>query len=124
MDFWQFLGQYWWIAFPLMGVAGGASRAWRVAARDRHERRLETMRARAELRAAKRGIVLEPVRRDTMPDASAPASVAASAPATEAPDDTLARTIAAHDAVTRRWLEKRVALQLPASVRPPERAAD
>lgn len=105
MDFSQFLGQYWWIAFPLMGVAGGASRAWRVAARDRHERRLETMRARAELRAAKRGVVLEPVRRDTIPDASAPASVAASALPTEPADDTLARTIAAHDAVTRRWLD-------------------
>ena len=23
MDFWQFLGSYWWLAFPIMGVAGG-----------------------------------------------------------------------------------------------------
>ena len=52
MDFWQFLGSYWWLAFPIMGVAGGLARRWEFGARARHKRRLEILQAKAALKAA------------------------------------------------------------------------
>ncbi len=26
--FWNFAGDYWWLIFPIMGMAGGAAKAW------------------------------------------------------------------------------------------------
>ncbi|WP_243226210.1 hypothetical protein [Microbacterium sp. CIAB417] len=77
-----FLQSYWWLAFPLMGVAGGAARAWERGAKRRHERRLELIRARS-------GAI-----------SSAPAE-----PRPEPVASALARTLAEHDATTARWLE-------------------
>ena len=45
-------GGHWWIVFPLMGVAGGAAKAWERGAKRRHERRLETLRVKGEIKAA------------------------------------------------------------------------
>ncbi len=87
MEWWNF----WWIIFPLMGVAGGAAKAWERGARARHERRLEVMRAKAELRGVRTGAI-----------ATAPAT----APETEAPHrQQLQKLFAAHDDVTHRWLD-------------------
>ncbi|MFS0734345.1 hypothetical protein ABC304_01215 [Microbacterium sp. 1P10UB] len=87
MEWWNF----WWIIFPLMGVAGGAAKAWERGARARHERRLEVMRAKAELRVARTGAI-----------ATAPAA----APEAEAPHrQQLQKLFAAHDDVTHRWLD-------------------
>jgi hypothetical protein len=82
----HFLGSYWWLVFPLMGVAGGAGRAIERAGKRRHERRLEIIRAKNELKAAQ---------------AAASPALAAAVPA----GSDLARTMAAHDSITSRWLE-------------------
>lgn len=77
-----FLQHNWWLAFPLIGVAGGAARAWERGAKRRHERRLELIRARSG------AIPQAPVEPRPEPTASA-----------------LERTLAEHDATTARWLE-------------------
>ena len=41
--FWIFAGNYWWLAFPILGMAGGAAKAWERSAKRRHERRIETL---------------------------------------------------------------------------------
>lgn len=41
--FFNFLGIYWWLAFPLMGVAGGAFARWERYSKRRHKRRLEVL---------------------------------------------------------------------------------
>ena len=93
MDFWQFAGAYWWLVFPIMGVAGGMARRWELNARSRHKRRLEILQAKAALKAA-----------------TPPKQVAHSAepkPLTK-PSPTqpqLEKLFSAHDAVTARWLE-------------------
>jgi hypothetical protein len=88
----QFLGSYWWLVFPLMGVAGGAGRAIERAGKRRHERRLEILRAKSELKAAQVGY-RPPVPAD-LPRAT-----------TDTGADRVKSTMAAHDDVTARWLE-------------------
>jgi len=92
----HFLGSYWWLVFPLMGVMAGVGRSWERSARRRHERRLEVLHAKAEIRAARRGVL--------------PASTGAVAAPVPQPDAVsqqtqLERLFATHDAVTKRWLE-------------------
>ncbi|MCC4908622.1 hypothetical protein [Microbacterium sp. cx-59] len=86
----QFIGSYWWLVFPLMGVAGGAGRAIEQAGRRRHKRRLEIIRAKGELKAAQ---------------VAAAAQAALPPVPTATPSAGLARTMASHDEVTSRWLE-------------------
>lgn len=94
--FWAFAGNYWWLIFPAFGLLSAASGSWASASKRRHKQRLEVMKAKAELAAArsaaKHGI-----------GASA-AVEAAGAPArsfsTQADD---LRTV--HDDVTKRWLD-------------------
>lgn len=93
----QFAGHFWWLIFPLMGVAGGAAKAWERGARARHERRLEVLHAKAELKAAARAGAagLPPIATARATDADA-----------GAPDRTaVERLFAAHDGVTHRWLD-------------------
>jgi hypothetical protein len=93
MDHWW---SYWWLIFPLMGVAGAAAKRWEWAARRRHERRLETLRLKAELKSAEleaRGLQ----RRQGPTIIDTTASVA--------PNDLLARLFAEHDQITARWLD-------------------
>jgi hypothetical protein len=87
--FFTFLSHDWWLAFPLMGVAGGAARAWEKNARGRHKRRLEILQAKSELKAAKTG-------------AAAISPQASDATAGSSP---LARVLQSHDDITARWLE-------------------
>ncbi len=94
MDPWQFVGSYWWLIFPVMGVAGGVGRAWQKSLDRRHARRLEIMRAKSELRAAQVAARAQP--RAT--DASEP-------PPSDSPAVRVQRLFEAHDAITARWLE-------------------
>lgn len=96
--FWEFVGGYWWLVFPLMGVFGGIGKAWERSAKRRHERRLEEIRVRGEIRAAKIA-----ARAQTAPDApSRPARAAAKA----IPDNELLhRLLTEHDEITARWLD-------------------
>ena len=101
----QFLGSYWWLVFPLMGVMGGIGSAWERNARRRHRRRLEVLHAKAELKAAQAAARGKPI---TMPIPAAAPAAAASLPRQSAatPQGTqLERLFAAHDAVTARWLD-------------------
>jgi hypothetical protein len=97
VNFWQFLGGYWWIAFPLVGGLSAIAGTWQKSVRDRHKRRLEILKAKAELTAAQ--------------DAARSGVHAGPAAATMAPSDDrdavepLERLFTAHDEVTARWLE-------------------
>jgi len=91
--FFQWLGHFWWLVFPLMGAAAATARAWERGARRRHERRLEIIRAKSELRAAQAAARAKPL--------AAPAAPARP----ESQPEQLERLFAAHDEVTRRWLE-------------------
>lgn len=86
MSLLQFIGSYWWLVFPLGGAAAAATRRiytlWERGAPERHARKLELLEAQSQLRPPT--------------SAPAPAPVATGA---------LAQTMAAHDAVTERWLE-------------------
>jgi hypothetical protein len=85
---WDFLGQYWWLVFPLLGASGAVAGGWEKATRRRHRRRLEILRAKSELKAAQA--------------AGSPASPAVGSQTQSAQVE---RLFAAHDAVTARWLE-------------------
>lgn len=103
----EFIGNYWWLAFPLMGVVGWVGSAWERGARLRHKRRLEVMHAKAELKsaqAAARGKAVAAASLPTITAATATAAVSG-APARETQATQLERLFAEHDAVTTRWLE-------------------
>lgn len=40
-DFWQFVGSYWWLAFPLAGILGGWGKAVNRSSERRHQRNIE-----------------------------------------------------------------------------------
>lgn len=118
----QFLGSYWWLVFPLMGVMGMIGSAWERGARRRHKRRLEILQAKGEIRAAQAAARGRPLIGVTLPGAKAPKdplaqrvedTVAAgmgTAPRTATASSSasvtpLHKLLAAHDAVTKRWLE-------------------
>lgn len=95
-EFWQWAGSFWWLIFPLMGMAGGAAKAWERGAKRRHERRLETLRVKGEIKAAQ----------------YAARGQAAPAKAKELASDSqlsskelLERLFAEHDEITARWLD-------------------
>lgn len=95
--FWGFVGSYWWLVFPLMGVAGGAARAWDRAAKRRHERRLERMRVKGEIKTAQ--LQARALGRTT--GAIPVVDSAASVPT----DELLKRLMDEHDEITARWLD-------------------
>jgi hypothetical protein len=106
-----FVGSYWWLVFPAMGVMASVGSAWERGARRRHRRRLEVLKAKAELKAAQAA-----ARGRTGPvtiaaTATAPLSMATTIPhasTTFAAGSTAAqleRLFASHDQVTSRWLE-------------------
>lgn len=99
-EFWVWAGNYWWLIFPVMGMAGGAAKAWEQGAKRRHERRLETLRMKAQLKAAEieaRALTKDAKRRRGPSVVDTTASVA--------PDDLLLRLFAEHDEITARWLD-------------------
>lgn len=99
----DFLRDYWWLAFPFIGVMSGVGSAWERAARRRHRRRLEVLHAKAELKAAAHG---QAVAAASLPPVTAPTATTMGAPAARETQATqLERLFATHDAVTARWLE-------------------
>lgn len=96
MEWWH----YWWLIFPLMGVAGGVGRAWQKSLDRRHTRRLEIMRAKSELRAAQVAMSAQAATR-----AQTPVVDATEARESDSPAARLQRLFEAHDAITARWLE-------------------
>ncbi|MGQ7312801.1 hypothetical protein ACUOFU_13925 [Microbacterium arabinogalactanolyticum] len=98
--FWGNVGHLWWLIFPIMGVAGGVARRWQVASRERHERRLETLRLKSELKTAElqARALTGPVRTKRGAQAS---PAAASVPS----DELLERLFKEHDEITARWLD-------------------
>jgi hypothetical protein len=95
----QFIGGYWWLVFPLMGVMGGVGSAWERNARRRHKRRIELLHAKSELKAAQAA-----ARGKALPAAAAPRATRAPDPF-ETDKTYLERLFAAQDAVTKRWLD-------------------
>ena len=91
--FWQFIGGFWWLIFPLMGVAGGVGRAWQKALERRHRRRIEILHAKSEYKAAQAAAraTTGPIGLRGKPDA-------------ESQVTRLQRLMDAHDEVTQRWL--------------------
>jgi hypothetical protein len=75
-QFFDFLRHYWWLAFPLSGIAGGWARSWSKASERRHRRRMELYKLKNQAVQAEH---------------ASQAQVAA--------------LMAAHDAVNRRWLD-------------------
>ncbi|MGC5172388.1 hypothetical protein ACLQ2Q_17255 [Microbacterium sp. DT81.1] len=91
--FWQFIGGFWWLIFPLMGVAGGVGRAWQKALDRRHKRRIEILHAKSEYKAAQAA-----ARATTGPIGLR------GKPEVESQVTRLQRLMDAHDEVTQRWL--------------------
>ncbi|CAH0208291.1 hypothetical protein SRABI76_02194 [Microbacterium oxydans] len=95
MEWWN----YWWLLFPLMGMAGGVAKAWERNAKRRHERRLETLRLKTQLRTAE--IEARGVSRQAKLRGPSFVDTSASVPS----DDLLGRLFTEHDEVTARWLD-------------------
>lgn len=89
-----FLGHYWWLAFPLMGVAGAAVKRWDYLATRRHNRRLELLRVKGELKAVQAG-------HKAVAHSSEPQPITRPSPLS----DQLQKLFETHDDVTARWLE-------------------
>lgn len=92
-EFWAFAQNYWWLAFPIMGVAGGLARRWELTARSRHKRRLEILQAKAALKAA------TPPKQ--VAHATEPKPITKASPT----QPQVEKLFAEHDAVTARWLD-------------------
>src|SRR5699024_5509672 len=73
----------------------------------RHQRRLEMIKAKSELRAAQAAARGKPVRNPVQQpvDAAMPAALGTSADDSGSKAEQLERLFAAHDEVTRRWLD-------------------
>ena len=91
--FWTFAGSYWWLVFPLLGVVGGAARRWDVLAQRRHARRLEVIKAKAELKTVTASTRVS--------GTGEPQAITKPSPL----PDQLTKLFAVHDDVTARWLE-------------------
>lgn len=92
-EFWAFAQSYWWLAFPIMAVAGGFARRWEFSARARHKRRLEILQAKAALKAA------TPPKQ--VAHATEPKPITKASPT----QPQVEKLFAEHDAVTARWLD-------------------
>ena len=95
----RWLGEHWWLAFPLMGVAGGIGKSWERASKRRHERRLETLRLKGELKAAQLAA------RGGAPHQARQSARQAAADERASTRQLLERLFAEHDEVTARWLD-------------------
>jgi len=104
--FFDFAGDYWWLAFPLFGVFAAVGGSWEKASKRRHQRKLETIRVKGEIRAA------QIAARSAKPEKSITGRsdkvvpgqrAAAASPVSHASH--LARLFAEHDEITARWLD-------------------
>ena len=95
-EFWQWAGSFWWLIFPIMAMAGGAAKAWEQGAKRRHERRLETLRLKGEIKTAQlaaRGQALPAKPKDVASDSQLSSK------------ELLERLFTEHDEITARWLD-------------------
>lgn len=95
MEWWN----YWWVIFPIMGMAGGGAKAWERSAKRRHERRLETLRLKTQLRTAE--IEARGGARPGTQRGPSFVDTTASVPS----HDLLGRLFTEHDEITARWLD-------------------
>lgn len=95
----DWLGHYWWLIFPVMGMAGGAAKAWEQNAKRRHERRLETLRLKTQLKTAE--IEARNATRQARQRGPSVIDTTASVPS----NDLLGRLFTEHDEITARWLD-------------------
>lgn len=86
----------WWVIFPILAMAGGAAKAWEQGSKRRHERRLETLRLKGELKAAQLA-----ARGQGQP--AAPKEIASDAKVSS--NHLLERLFTEHDEITARWLD-------------------
>lgn len=91
---WEFAGNYWWLIFPVMAMGGGAAKAWEQSAKRRHERKLETLRMKGELKAAQLA-----ARGGASP--AQPKKIEAQQSSTQL----LERLFTEHDEITAHWLD-------------------
>lgn len=96
---WSNIWMFWWLIFPIGAAIGGAIKSFDRASERRHRRRLEMMRAKAELRSG--AIPAVAARAAKAGDADDDAGPAAS----DSADATLTQLLAIHDDVTARWLD-------------------
>jgi hypothetical protein len=101
------IGNNWWVGFVALGVVGTIGRRWEIGARRRHQRRLEVLHAKAELKSAQAAARGKAVPAASLPAFTAPTATVGTpeAPARETQATQLERLFATHDAVTARWLE-------------------
>ncbi|MGM7679088.1 hypothetical protein [Microbacterium sp. A94] len=95
---WDFAGSYWWLIFPIMAMGGGAAKAWEQSAKRRHQRRMETLRMKGELKAAQIA-----ARGSSGPVRNAPKEIDSDARLPS--NQLLERLFAEHDEITARWLD-------------------
>lgn len=96
VDFWQFVGSYWWLVFPLGGMIGGVAGGWAKAVRNWDERRRHH---KLELAKIKVGNQIPAGAGDSTPQAQ-------DAPVPNAPRAQEITTLwADHDEITSRWLD-------------------
>lgn len=91
---WSFAGDYWWLIFPIMAMGGGAAKAWEQSAKRRHERKLETLRMKGELKAAQ--LAARGAAAPTKPQ---------KIEAQQSSSELLGRLFAEHDEITANWLD-------------------
>lgn len=96
-EFWQWVGGFWWLIFPIMGMVGGAAKALEQSAKRRHERRMETLRMKGQIQAAQYAA------QGQIAPAQAPREVASDARGSS--NQLLERLFAEHDEITARWLD-------------------
>ncbi|WOF23211.1 hypothetical protein N8K70_00655 [Microbacterium betulae] len=96
-----FLGSYWWLAFPLMGVASGLAGWWSKQSKERHRRRLEVIKAKSEARAVELGARAQ-IKASKIRGAADDDVEASDAAGRR---DRLKRLMTTHDDVVRRWLD-------------------
>ena len=97
----QWFFEHWWIIFIIGPVVGGAfgtvSRSLERGAKRRHERRMEALRLKGEIKAAQlaaRGRIAPPASAQAVPP-----------PQGNASKELLQRLFAEHDEITARWLD-------------------
>lgn len=94
-EFWHWAGNFWWLIFPIGGALAGGARAIAAASERsavrRHERKMEILRQKGQLKTA---------------EIAARGQVPIEAPAPDlSSQELLERLFAEHDEITARWLD-------------------
>ncbi len=103
-DFWQFVGGYWWLVFPLAGVFGGWGRAVNKASERRHQRKIELYKLQHPEVA---GLDVSTLAWDK-DNGGVPGNAELGRTPGKMPGYTeadVAKVMAEHDSVNRRWLD-------------------